>query len=680
LNLRFIIFATLGAVLLLLWMAGYYTWASWRTRHIAEIAVQANDMADKIVLAARYQAIERGATTGALSALGAASQATLEDIHKIRRLGDATWSDAAVIAHRLAEEDVVSPAFGIFLKRAGDAYTKVEEARRRVDSSLRKSERDISAPEWIGVMSDFIAAAARMRISAFQGRDLPPGVVHANITAKHYVWLASEYAGLERATVAMQLNSNAPATPELLQKLKAYRQIVDVNLQEVLALRDAPETDPRVIRAVDAMEKNFLGSFEETRKRVYAELESEGKDGGQRFTLSGREWFEISTNAISSISAVAEAASEASKKDALRISKRSTIQMAGYAAVFIGMLVVSLGTLRILLIKLRHLDRLRSSMEDLSEGEGDLTKRLAADARDEIGRTSAAFNRFIEKMQDIIREVSSNVTQVSEAAEKQAETAEKVALSSHRQSEAAASTAAAVEQITVSIGQVADHARETAGVSRQSEDLSEKGERIVLDAAAKMEGIAESVTQSSQLIASLGQRSVEISGIVKVIREIADQTNLLALNAAIEAARAGEQGRGFAVVADEVRKLAERTGKATVEIGGMIEAIQSETRGAVGGMEASSALVRDGVQLASQAERALAQINEGARQVVERINGIAAATREQSVVSSEIAGNVEKIAQMAEENCAAVGETARDAKHLQQLSVNLRDLVRKFKI
>jgi methyl-accepting chemotaxis protein len=183
---------------------------------------------------------------------------------------------------------------------------------------------------------------------------------------------------------------------------------------------------------------------------------------------------------------------------------------------------------------------------------------------------------------------------------------------------------------------------------------------------------------SARLIASLSQRSQEISGIVKVIKDIAEQTNLLALNAAIEAARAGEQGRGFAVVADEVRKLAERTGNATTEIGGMIEAIQSEVSSAVGNLGARNEQVGQVVKLAEQVAGALAEINAGARKTQERIQEITAAASEQGAASNQIAGNIEHIARMAEKNSAAVAEAANSARYVDELATRLRDDVLRF--
>jgi len=184
----------------------------------------------------------------------------------------------------------------------------------------------------------------------------------------------------------------------------------------------------------------------------------------------------------------------------------------------------------------------------------------------------------------------------------------------------------------------------------------------------------------SQGIASLGVRSSEISGIVQVIKEISDQTNLLALNAAIEAARAGEQGRGFAVVADEVRKLSERTGEATLQIAAMIDAIKQEIDAAVVSMATGKVHVNEGVELVDHARNALNKIKDSSLQTVEMIREISAATKEQSSASNEIARNVETIAQMTEHNSAVINEVASAAAHLEHMSSSLQNLTHRFKL
>jgi methyl-accepting chemotaxis protein len=203
---------------------------------------------------------------------------------------------------------------------------------------------------------------------------------------------------------------------------------------------------------------------------------------------------------------------------------------------------------------------------------------------------------------------------------------------------------------------------------------------IVQNASAEMERISTSVTQSAQVVYALGERSKAISGIVQTIREIADQTNLLALNAAIEAARAGEQGRGFAVVADEVRKLAERTAKATGEISQMIGAIQGETQSAILSIEAGTGQAKNGADLAQQAASSLERINSGARVTMEKVDAIASAVAQQSQTGHAIAEHLTNIMEMAETNSAAAEKALSEASQLDYLAANLKEIGNVFKL
>ncbi len=326
----------------------------------------------------------------------------------------------------------------------------------------------------------------------------------------------------------------------------------------------------------------------------------------------------------------------------------------------------------------RPVESMRSALVE-AQRSSDLTQRVTVFGRDEVSEMGRAFNALMESLQETLNRVMADAQQVSTAATQMAAASHQITESSRVQSESAASTAAAVEQVTVSINQVADNTRETRSVSEQACVLSTEGEKSARAAAEQMLGTAHSVGLSMELIERLSVRSKEISGIVKVIRGIAEQTNLLALNAAIEAARAGEQGRGFAVVADEVRKLAERTSSSTTEISGMIEAIQGEVARAVENLKSNNEQVAQGKSLAEQVASTLARINEGARITMERINDISSAASEQGTASNDIARNVEKIAQMTEENSAAITQASSTARELESLATRLHADVAQFK-
>jgi methyl-accepting chemotaxis protein len=323
---------------------------------------------------------------------------------------------------------------------------------------------------------------------------------------------------------------------------------------------------------------------------------------------------------------------------------------------------------------------MRNLIREIAEGRGDLTVRLTAKSRDEVGEIADAFNQMMGKLQDIMRFVIDASHEVAQAAEALAVDTAQTRQSTSRQAESAAAAAATVEEVTVSITQVADHTRDADAIAAGAKQLTHEGSMIAGQAAEQIRRTAESVDQAAGHISVLSERSEQIRSIVGVIREIADQTNLLALNAAIEAARAGEQGRGFAVVADEVRKLAERTTIATGEIAGMIDAIGKDVANAADMIRSSSRQEADEVIVANTLQERLAQVEHSVDQSADRIRDIAHAAQEQSIAATQMAQNVEQIAQMAEEISAAAAHSTDSAQKLRQLAMELNSQVGQFRV
>lgn len=308
------------------------------------------------------------------------------------------------------------------------------------------------------------------------------------------------------------------------------------------------------------------------------------------------------------------------------------------------------------------------------------SRRAGVHGHPAVAQATGEFNELMAGIQLSLQRVLGEVQQVNTVAGRLAGAPQLIGAGLREQGELAAATAAAVAEITASIGQVAANARAASEASLDSSRLSEQSGKTAREAAAEMSNIADSVNQSAQLIETLSKRSSEISGIVQVIKDIAEQTNLLALNAAIEAARAGEQGRGFAVVADEVRKLAERTAGATTEISTMIEAIQSEVNSAVSNLGAGHERVSVGVKLADDVAGALATINGGVQSALARIHDIVQATEGNGVAGNQIAGNIGRIVLMAEQNAAVMTRAADDAREVEQAAANLQAAAGRFTV
>ena len=301
-----------------------------------------------------------------------------------------------------------------------------------------------------------------------------------------------------------------------------------------------------------------------------------------------------------------------------------------------------------------------------------------AASRNEVHVIGHAFNQMAESVRNLVKGVSSTSVQVSTAATELEGAAKSAMESSVQASTSASGIAASIEQLSVSITHVADNANHAAEISAEAKTVTGSGRDVVHKTMNELERVAVDINESATLIGLLGERSKQISSVVGVIREIADQTNLLALNAAIEAARAGEQGRGFAVVADEVRKLAERTAMSTQEISVTVNAILKETAGAVQRMQSVSANMAESVDLARSAGESLQAIDRHAQDTVEVVNGIADSTREQSAASQEIARLVENIANAAEGSSSRAVKNTERAQNLQRLSGELQSQLGRF--
>lgn len=314
-----------------------------------------------------------------------------------------------------------------------------------------------------------------------------------------------------------------------------------------------------------------------------------------------------------------------------------------------------------------------------SVAQGNLSNVIPPAGKDEIGALLIALDQMQSGLRSVVSELGSNATHLDSASGTMRDSSQSISQAVRRQSDSIAGTAAAIEEMHASIGQVSDNAESARLVAQRTAEIAQTGKQLVANASAEIHKIAGTVKVTAAAMHDLQSSSLAISNIANVIRDIADQTNLLALNAAIEAARAGEAGRGFAVVADEVRKLAEKTAVATSEIKSMIEQIQKESNQATSQMEAASGQVASGVELIGNLQAPLDELHDCSRQALGALVELADAVREQQEGSLQITRNVETIAHESEATSHNAENGLTIAKDLATTAETLQSLVGRFR-
>ncbi|KAA3611395.1 MAG: methyl-accepting chemotaxis protein [Calditrichaeota bacterium] len=326
-------------------------------------------------------------------------------------------------------------------------------------------------------------------------------------------------------------------------------------------------------------------------------------------------------------------------------------------------------------------DSVNEMLEKINKfASGDLTVSLDLKKNDEIGQLFKGFNQVVQNIKNMIIKVTESVHETVKASAQISSSAEEMATGSQEQSMQTAEVSSAIEQMAATIMQTTQNATEAAESAKSSGSTAKEGGSVVKETIIGIDNIAHVVSEAAGIVDVLGENSEKIGEITQVINDIADQTNLLALNAAIEAARAGEQGRGFAVVADEVRKLAERTTNATKEIEEMIGKIQSETGKAVIAMRNGTDETVKGKELAQKADTSLGAIIDSSGKVRNIVEQVATANEEQSFTVKQISKSVEAINQVAQESATGVEQIARASEDLNQLTENLQSLINQFKV
>jgi len=599
---------------------------------------------------------ERGRTAGFLGSKGAESGSRLR---AQRRLTD----------ERLAELRENYDALG----NAGIAPEVLEQIGRNIAAfDALRSHRDavdaqsLSLPDALGYYTsrnadfiDSIADVSKATISPERGRDL---------LAYSSLLKSKERSGLERAVLLNVFAQDGFGPGQLAQwlVLKAEQRAYMSDF-ELLA------PDPMLAAFGEASSHRSFGEVDRFRERA---IERASRGG---FGIEADEWFGTITEKIDRLKSVEDyaAAYIAERAQASYRSETRTPYILG--SVVLIALVTSTGLVLYFANSLgTPIFKLLEHIEQLARG--DFSSKLYLYRKDEFGNLAGALNQMTDQVGGMISDVAGAAHEVAGAATQIAATSEQMSAGLSNQEQQTNESSAAVEQLSSSIASVADKSSTAAEAAANAGREAEDGGSVVSETIGEIRGIAEQVRVSVRTVDALGVKSEAIGEIIAVINDIADQTNLLALNAAIEAARAGEHGRGFAVVADEVRKLAERTTTATEQVSSSIREIQDDTKAAIEQIEQGSNRVENGVQMASNAGGSLERIVDASKTLRTMVDDIAHAIDEQQVGAQQIAEATSGIAQVTQESASAASEAKAAASNLSQQAERLLSLTSGFSI
>ena len=621
----------------------------------AETTAQLSGLSAAISELVHRLQIERGSTAGFISSSGSQMRDVLPGFQRD--------TDTALAQFRSRHQQTITADTPTAQKQVADVESQLAQL-----ADIRRQAQQLSIA--IGESTRYYTATIDSLIQ------LAAGAAHYNSdpligqrsTALEALIRAKEAAGQERAltTAAFSADWVTPeqhrTISERINRQRAFFELFgSVAGSDARAVLKQIEASPE-LEAVKRMRDVM------TERMTYGE-----------FGIKGADWFATSTAYIDRLYALERQVNGEIAKLAGELVDSSTRTL----YITIGLSVLAIGaTLVVSALLGRSISRPLSQAVRIAEqvsSEKDFTRSIPVEGVTEVQRTAQAFNNLIGTFRHILSEARTSSEGVSSAAASISASSTQLSRSADIQAESAATVAAAATEVSSSVSETATRAATAAELVDKASADTHSALDIMQEMVGRVEQAASQVTASQADVQSLAASSKQIGGIVGVIREIAEQTNLLALNAAIEAARAGEQGRGFAVVADEVRKLAERTASSTREISTLIHEIQQHVDSTVDSMQAAGVNVSGSLELVSRTEAALRSIGDSSERVAQSVQGMAHTIREQDIAIQQVASNAERIAAMTEENSGAARTSSDTAEELARVASALSSLVGRFR-
>lgn len=600
--------------------------------------------------------IERGATAGFLKSKGAKFSDTLPNIHK--QVDQSLKTFQETISH----SDLKSfPSLSASLTKAQQQLNKISDFRQRTSQLTLPVAEEISYYSGtIAHLIHSISVGVEFNRSASSSQQM---IAYLSLVR------TKESAGQERALITAAFAADK-ITPSQFRAILTRFNHQDAYLNDFSSIAS---NDEKI-----ALQAMLNGRATRAVLHYRNILIDKSTVGG--FASEPTEWFKTITKKIDELYKIEILASNHIKANSSTQLENSRTEL--IAVLVGGILAISLTILASLRIA-KSISGPLNKMVNFTEksiSENDFTGKAPELGTIEVIRTAKALNLLLDKFRTIIQDAKQSSSQITATAHSLTLSSKKAQENAIIQSSAAESVAAAVEQSSVSLSETATNARNAAELVIEARQSSAQASEIMKKTVDEMNGVAILIKASGDSVHHLDDSSQKIGHIVQVIKEIADQTNLLALNAAIEAARAGEQGRGFAVVADEVRKLAERTGLATGEIAGLIKAIQDNIGGTAISMQQANKQAASSRELVNDSALALKKIDDLDLQVSDNVQGISNALAEQDIAVRQIALNIEQISQVTESNTTTAATNNRTASELDELASQLKNSVSIFKV